>query len=221
MTDEKYIFLSEIGDKKRTARGSFNKVRGPGRKVMFPSDYMSEKERNAMNSAVTTYDLAKPMKWAEFCAMPDDLRRDYILRCQKVYRAGDAALGEMMGVSKTLLLKQRKMLGIESVGRGCKPLSEWKSFLKYGTPNREVCAVKDLIPPEVKAKLDKYEEKHPPAVIENADKPKQKTFRPFAVPVSGDIRLKGTAAMIGETLYLLTGGENISCRISWETIREG
>lgn len=161
MTDEKYIFLSEIGDKKRTARGSFNKVRGPGRKVMFPSDYMSEKERNAMNSAVTTYDLAKPMKWAEFCAMPDDLRRDYILRCQKVYRAGDAALGEMMGVSKTLLLKQRKMLGIESVGRGCAPLPEWESFLKYGTPTREASAVKDLIPPELREKLDRYEQEHP------------------------------------------------------------
>lgn len=220
MTDEKYMFVSDVKDKKRVARGANAKVRGTGRRVNFPSDYMSEKERNAMNSDVKSFDLGQPMKWAEFCAMPDDLRREYIVRLQNLYRAGDVAIGQMMGVSKTVVLKQRGVLGIESVGRGAKPLPEWHNFVTHGTP-REATPLGDLIPPEVKAKLDKYEEKHPPAVINKPYKPKEEIFNPFALPISGDIRLKGTAATIGETLYLLTGGENITCRISWETIREG
>lgn len=220
MTDEKFVFVTDVKDKKRVARGANAKVRGTGRRVNFPSDYLTEREKKSMNSEVKSFDLKQPMKWAEFCSMPDDLRREYILRLQKLYGAGDVAMAEMMGVSQTAVFKQRKSLGIESVGRGKKPLPEWDSFVKYGTP-REATPLGDLIPPEVKAKLDEYEEKHPPAVIQKPDKPREETSKPFALPISGDIRLKGTAVMIGETLYLLTGGENISCRISWETIREG
>lgn len=226
MTDEKFVFVSDVKDKKRTARGSFNKVRGTGRKVKFPSDYMSEKERKAMNGAVKSYDLTNPMKYAEFCAMPEDLRREYILRLQRLYRAGDVAIGEMMGVSKTAILRQRTILGIGSLAKGGKPYPEWNNFVKHGSP-REATPLKELVSPEVKAKLTEYEEKHPAASTEKTDspnpmcakftpKPKEEVFRPFAVPMSGDIKLKGTAAMIGETLYLLTGGEKITCRISWE-----
>ena len=184
-----------------------------------------------MSGEVKNYDLKQPMKWAEYKTLPDDLRREYIMRLKNLYGATDTCMGEMLGVCRPAVHRERVRLGIPGAPKGSRPAPEWASFVKYGTP-REATPLGDLIPPEVKAKLDKYEEKHPPAVIEKTDspnpmcaeftpKPKEEVFRPFAVPVSGDIRLRGTAAMIGETLYLLTGGENISCRISWETIREG
>ena len=160
------------------------------------------------------------MKWAEYKTLPDDLRREYIMRLKNLYGATDTCMGEMFGVCRPAVHRERVRLGIPGAPKGSKPAPEWANFVKYGTP-RGATPPGDLIPPEVKAKLDKYEEKHPPAVINKPDKPREEISKPFALPISGDIRLRGTAAMIGETLYLLTGGENISCRISWETIREG
>ena len=41
MNDEKYVFITDCADKKRTARGIHNKRthNGKGGKVLFPSDY--------------------------------------------------------------------------------------------------------------------------------------------------------------------------------------
>mgnify|MGYP001248187255 FL=1 len=45
MTDEKFVFVSDCADKKRTARGIHNKRThaGKGGKVIFPSDYLTRK----------------------------------------------------------------------------------------------------------------------------------------------------------------------------------
>ena len=55
MTDEKYTFVTDVAEKKRIARGSFNKRthNGKGGKVRFPSDYLSNKERNKMNGEIS------------------------------------------------------------------------------------------------------------------------------------------------------------------------
>lgn len=80
MTDEKYLFVSDVKDKKRTARGSRNKSRGAAhRTVRMPSDYLTEKERKSLNGEVVSYNLKQPMKWAAYKALPDDIQREYIL----------------------------------------------------------------------------------------------------------------------------------------------
>lgn len=221
MTDEKFVLISEIKEKKNAARGSRNKVTRKGRRVKLPSDYMTEKERAKLNGEVKSFDLKQPMKWAEFCAMPDDLQKEYISRLQKLYRATDVAIGEMMGVSKASIYKKRMKFGLEGGEKGKKPHPEWDSFVKYGTPARGSTPVRELVPAEIREKListPTEEKANKPAIPEKTDSPTpiEEIFRPFAVPMSGDIKLKGTAAMIGETLYLLTGGEKITCRISWE-----
>ena len=54
MNDEKYVFINDCAEKKRTARGIHNKRThaGKGGKVIFPSDYLTRKEREAMNGEV-------------------------------------------------------------------------------------------------------------------------------------------------------------------------
>lgn len=46
MNDEKYVFINDCAEKKRTARGIHNKRThaGKGGKVIFPSDYLTRKE---------------------------------------------------------------------------------------------------------------------------------------------------------------------------------
>ena len=115
MTDEEYIFRTECAEKKRTARGSFNRLShaGKGGRVKMPSDYMTKKERDQMNGEVQSYNLNSPMKWAQFKRMPDDIKREYINSLIEKFDPQQIAIAEMLGVSTWTLNKLcRERLGI-------------------------------------------------------------------------------------------------------------
>lgn len=139
MTDEKYVFMTEVADKKRTARGVHNKRTHTGKrgKLRFPSDNMTRKEIEAMNGEVKTYNIKNPMKWHEFKTMPDDLKRAYLKRLRDLYNASNKAIGDMMGVSDNCIGKEARRLGIRSLGKNERTLPEWNSFVKYGSPERK------------------------------------------------------------------------------------
>ena len=52
--------------------------------VKLPSDELSPAERQAMNGEVKSISLNKPMDWAEFKTLADDLKVEYIKRLRKV-----------------------------------------------------------------------------------------------------------------------------------------
>lgn len=114
MTDEEYVFRSECADRKRTARGSFNKRShaGKGGRVKMPSDYMTKKERDKMNGEVQSYNLNSPMKWAQFKRMPDDIKREYLSTIMGKYNPQQAALAEMFGISRNTVCNMFRELGI-------------------------------------------------------------------------------------------------------------
>lgn len=120
MTDEKFVFISDCADKKRTARGIHNKRThaGKGGKVIFPSDYLTRKEREAMNGEVKTYALNRPMRWKEFKMLPDDVRREYIENLQKRFGVMQKDLAVMFGVSVNSVGLETKKLGIKFPHRG-------------------------------------------------------------------------------------------------------
>lgn len=120
MTDEKYVFITDCADKKRTARGIHNKRThtGKGGKVIFPSDYLTRKEKEAMNGEVKTYALNRPMRWKEFKLLPDDVRREYITNLQKRFDVQQKDLAAMLGVSVQTVGLETKKLGIKFPHRG-------------------------------------------------------------------------------------------------------
>lgn len=120
MTDEEYVFRSECADRKRTARGSFNKRThaGKGGKVKMPSDYMTKKERDKMNGEVQSYNLNSPMKWAQFKQMPDDIKREYLSSIISKYNPQQKALAEMFGVNPVTLSAKCRELGMSRWGDG-------------------------------------------------------------------------------------------------------
>lgn len=114
MTDEEYIFRTECAEKKRTARGSFNRLSHAGRggKVKMPSDYLTKKEREAMNGEVITYQMNRPMSWAQFKKMPDDTKREYINSIIHKYDPQQTAVAAMFGVTPRTLYVLCEELGI-------------------------------------------------------------------------------------------------------------
>lgn len=163
MTDEKFVFIEDSKDKKRTARSAKNKVGKGSKKVRFPSDFLTKKELENMNSDVRTYDLTKPMKWAEYKAMPEDLRKAYLLRLQNLYNVGSSSLAKMFGVAEPTVIREWNLMGVPKRDRSKRTDPAWESFIRYS--GKELSTIGDLIPPELKAKFDEYEEKHPPVVI--------------------------------------------------------
>lgn len=99
--------------KKRLARSDRCRKRST-RKCTLPSDYLTPTERKRRNGEMKTYNLSKPMTYAEFLAMPDDLQAQYLRSLRGRFGASDECIARMMGVSKPTNTKSRKRLGIET-----------------------------------------------------------------------------------------------------------
>lgn len=136
MTDEKYTFITDVAEKKRTARGAFNKRthNGKGGKVRFPSDYLSNKERNKMNGEVREYRMNSPITYAEFKKYPDDLKKKYIQRLRDMFDVTDKDIAAMMGVNvKTLATALAKIDA--SCGRRGKRKADYVAFENWKRDN--------------------------------------------------------------------------------------
>ena len=136
MTDEKYIFITDVAEKKRIARGAFNKRthNGKGGKVRFPSDYLSNKERNEMNGEVREYRMNSPITYSEFKKYPDDLKKNYVKRLRDMFDVSDTDIAAMMGVkAKTLNAALVKIDA--SGGRRGKRKADYVAFEKWKRDN--------------------------------------------------------------------------------------
>ena len=139
MTDEKYTFITDVAEKKRIARGAFNKRthNGNGGKVRFPSDYLSNKERNEMNGEVREYRMNSPITYSEFKKYPDDLKKKYIQRLRDMFDVSDTDIAAMMGVkAKTLNTALVKIDA--SGGRRGKRKADYVAFEKWKRDNGAV-----------------------------------------------------------------------------------
>ena len=102
--------------KKRIARGASHMKRG-SKKCTLPSDYLTAAQKRRLNGPVSTYKLDEPMSWESFKAMPEDLRKKYILNLQETYQANNDMLGKMFGVTGVSVCKMRHALGIKAMGQ--------------------------------------------------------------------------------------------------------
>ena len=223
MTDEKFLFVTDCADKKRTARGIYNKRThtGKGGKVRFPSDNLSRKELDAMNGEVVTYSLNKPMKWDEYKKMPDDLRRQYIENLQKRYDIMQKDLVDLFGVSISSVQLETNKLGI-SFKRRCgwainNNKGAWRDFCAgLKTPQKvEPEAVPQLIDePQTASAPEKEPEKEKPVVKIRAEKPKAACS--FGeIPEAGSLTFTGNVADILKTVSLILSGGNVRMEINW------
>lgn len=139
MTDEKYTFITDVAEKKRIARGAFNKRthNGKGGKVRFPSDYLSNKERNKMNGEIREYRMNSPITYAEFKKYPDDLKKKYIQRLRDMFDVPDKDIAEMMGVNVKTLATALAKIDARGGRRG-KRKADYVAFEKWKRDNGAV-----------------------------------------------------------------------------------
>jgi hypothetical protein len=116
MKDETYVFISDVKDKKVTARSARHQRThtGKGGRVRLPSDNLSKKELIKMSGDCKSYKLNSPMKWDEFKAMPDDLQVSYVKLLRQKFSVPDTHLAEMFGTSKDGISFRFKKLGLNT-----------------------------------------------------------------------------------------------------------
>lgn len=136
MNEIEKLFQDDVQNKKVIGRSARHVAR-TRRKVVLPSDRLTEKEIEKMSGEVHSYNLGNPMKWAQFKEMPDDLRKAYLERLRDRYNATNKAIGEMMGVSDQSVMKEAHRLGVRALTKRDRPSAEWFNFVAYGTPKRK------------------------------------------------------------------------------------
>lgn len=72
-------FDKDIREKKQIGNSARHKVVGGGRRARFPSDGLTKKEREALNSEVRSWNTKRVMPWGTYKQMPGDLQKEAIL----------------------------------------------------------------------------------------------------------------------------------------------
>ena len=128
------MFYDECADRKRTARGAFNKRTHNGKRggVKFPSDYLSKKEKSKMNGEIKVYKMNEPITYAEFKEYPDDLKKQYVNNLREKFDVSDTAIAEMMGINKRTLNRLLNIIHASGGRRGsrkadCEGFEKWKN----------------------------------------------------------------------------------------------
>lgn len=95
MTEAAFVFNQDIREKK-SIKNSANKKnrRGKGR-VRFPSDYLTKKEKTALNSECKTWNMNHFYTWDEFLyGMPDHIKIEYLNHIINKYAVGCSVISE-------------------------------------------------------------------------------------------------------------------------------
>lgn len=216
MTDEKFAFIEDLRDKKKTATGAHHRRThcGKGGAVRLPSDFKTAKELRAMNGEVKSYKLNDPMSWAEFKAMPDDIKVAYITALRKKYNVSDTKIAEMMGTDPVNLSKEARRLGIKSTR---KSREKWDADGWYAWVNGvklEAGGEPAEAPDWLHADPDSGK-----CVLDDAIKPEAEKCDCAAahlVPRSGLMELEGHIDLCANTLTTLLSDKIVKLTVSWE-----
>lgn len=97
MDDAEYVFRQEIREKKAAGRGAFyRKCGAKSKKCTLPSDRLTRKEREAMNSEVTSWSMSAFYDYVTFKSMPPDIQVEYLQSLTDKWHIGCSAISEIL-----------------------------------------------------------------------------------------------------------------------------
>lgn len=142
-------FEKDIREKKQIGNSARHKVVGGGRRVGFPSDSLTKKEREALNSEVRSWNTKRVMPWGTYKQMPGDLQKEYLTNMQGC-GATATWLAAAMGVNSQTVWQAGKQHGA-AFPRGGGDRVLWERNLdlwRTGEPARQEPAHEEAAAPE-------------------------------------------------------------------------
>lgn len=138
MTDERYVYNTDIQDRKRTASGALAKKGGSrSRRCPLPSDTLTKAQRQKLNGSVESIKLNQPMSWARLRELTPTLQLLYLDHLVNEHKARRVDLCSMLGVATCTFWKLQQALPGKLVFKGQpkKPAPEWEAFMAVGYQN--------------------------------------------------------------------------------------
>ena len=110
MTDEKYTFIETVKERKALVPSATKKPRK--NYCSLPSDYMTKKEKKAMNGEVTTMKFNHRYTWDQLKTFPQDFQKEYFTRIFTLYKVTGHQIVTMLGVSAAYIYKIFKIINV-------------------------------------------------------------------------------------------------------------
>lgn len=133
------VFQEEVAERKKIASGAKHKRSGDGKSCHLSTDGLTPKQLKSLHGEVKTYQLGKPMDWATFTEMPQDLQKMYVERLIERYNVTNGRMAIMFGASDGTVSYRLTRLGVFRK-KGCgKPamtpeqVEAWEQFLAQET----------------------------------------------------------------------------------------
>lgn len=133
-TDEQYMMISDSREKKSIAASAFKQRThcGKGGSVKFPSDYLTKKERDAMNGEVKSYRMNEPISWEEFSEWPTEHKVTYIKKLRERFGVNDKYIADMFGIACNIMLAYFREFGLDAK-TACDDNFEREKFFAWRT----------------------------------------------------------------------------------------
>ena len=187
-------FDYDVMQKKRIARGAAaRKIGSKSRKCTLPSDYLTAAQKKARNGKMSTYNLNRPMSFAEFRAMPEDLQHEYATKLRDKYHASLAVVATMFGVAPETVRTAFNLCGVNTSVKmimSREQAARWNEWLASAS---EAEAVEETPEPEAETEAETEDK------VERLYVPQPRR----AEMLRGSFTMTGTAAEILRRLAVL------------------
>lgn len=134
MTDERFVYESDIRSKKNIAHQAIHRKNGSkSKKCTLPNDGISRKQWKEMNGPVQTVSLNTPITWKDFKALSSQMQETYVMNLIRKYDISQADFSELVGTVQStvsMYFKGRNIkFGKGRKGRSKKQEDAWIAFV--------------------------------------------------------------------------------------------
>ena len=134
MTDERFVYESDIRGKKNIAHQAIHRKNGSkSKKCTLPHDGLSQKQWKELNGPVQTVNLNAPIAWKDFKALSSQMQETYVMNLIRKYDISQVDFAELVGISGPVVNKYFKGRNIKfgkgKKGRSRKQEDTWIAFV--------------------------------------------------------------------------------------------
>ena len=193
--------------KKNVAHSAARRKGGSkSKKCSLPSDHMTQKQWKERCGQVMSYNIGRPMAWAEFSQLPKDLKEEYMNNLIEKYNANARTIAEVFGVSVATVFRIVKNDDLNvTFLKGKHPSGEkYEAFRRF--MDGDAC-VEDVGVDDVEVFEEVSEEVH------STDEVQKTKLDSFTMNFSGEINVD----MLANSLrYILSGAKTAKIQIICE-----
>lgn len=182
-----WMFNEDVREKKKIANQARYRKRGSkSKKCSFSSDHMTHKQWVERCGKIVTCNFRDPITWQDFCELPVDIQKEYLLNLIDEYQTTASDLAKMFGITAKTVAKH---CGQEEIGIHFSPgkrmskekRKAFEEFCGMGTPKETVViAKKEQEPAKTEALID----------MDSATQSPDMAMTEFALSFSGNFSIE-------------------------------